>query len=128
MSKPAIRTAIPTLRVTSIDLSLPLYEGLGFAVSWQHQLSVGAPRLTSVTHGTCELHLTEHPIARPGAVVRFVVHGLQELVDRAGSHGFEPTFGPEDRPWGDREAYFTDVDGNVLRFAEPVTTIDHVDS
>jgi catechol 2,3-dioxygenase-like lactoylglutathione lyase family enzyme len=121
MSKPTIRRAIPTLRVASIDRALPLYEGLGFSVSWQHQISVGAPRLTSVTQGTSELFLTEHPIARYGAVVHFVVDGLQALVDRAGAQGFEPTFGPEDRPWGDREAYFTDVDGNVLRFGEPIS-------
>jgi hypothetical protein len=49
-----------------------------------------------------------------------MVTGLAELVGRARSEGFEPTFGPEDRPWGDREVYFTDEGGNVLRFGETI--------
>lgn len=125
MNNPVIRSVIPTLRVASIDRALPSYESLGSSVSWQHQLSPEAPRLTSVVHGAAEPFLTEHPIAPYGAVVHFVVDGLQELVARARSNGIEPTSGPEDRPWGDREAYFTDIDGNVLRFAEPITRIVH---
>ena len=120
MLTPILRSVIPTVRVASIDLALPLYEGLGFTVSWQHQLEPQAPRLTSVVQGPTELFLTEHPVAPYGSVVHFMVEGLDHLVAYAASAGFEPSFGPENRPWGDREVYFTDVDGNVLRFGERI--------
>ncbi len=119
-----MQQAIPTLRVMSIDVSLPFYESLGFDVAWQHQLSPGAPRLTSVKHSSVEIFLTEHPVAPVGAVVYIVVGDVDELVSSAQTRSLEPSFGPQDRPWGDREAYFTDPDSNVLRFGQPGVVSD----
>lgn len=118
MATPNLLHAIPTLRVASIDTSLPFYEALGFEVAWQHQLAPDAPRLTSVRHSSVELFLTEHPVAPVGSVVYIVVDQVDEFVTLARSSSVDPTFGPEDRPWGDREAYFTDPDSNVLRFGQ----------
>lgn len=115
-----LRSVIPTLRVTDVEASLPLYRALGFDVAWQHRLGPDAPRLTAVARDSREVFLTEHPVAPVGAVVHFRVEGLDEIVERARDAGFGPTFGPEVRPWGDREAYFRDADGNVLRFGEAV--------
>lgn len=114
-------SVIPTLRVMEVDQSLPLYEALGFEVAWQHQLEPSGPRLTALVRDSRELFLTEHPVAPTGAVVHFMVEGLDEIVEGAKSAGVLPTFGPELRPWGDREAYFSDADGNVLRFGESVS-------
>lgn len=108
------------LRVASIDDALPVYQALGFAIAWQHQLTPDAPRLTAVRHGTVEIYLTEHAVAPPGGVVYVETEGVDVLVAQARSRGFEPSFGPENRAWGDREAYFEDIDGNVLRFGEPL--------
>lgn len=124
MAEPELWAAIPMLRVASIDAALLVYDALGFSVAWQHQLNPEAPRLTSVQHGTVELYLTEHPIAPPGGVVYLKTTGVDALVAQARSQGLDPSFGPEDRPWGDREAYFTDVDGNVLRFGESLEAAD----
>ena len=124
MPDPELYAAIPMLRVASIDAALPMYDALGFSVAWQHQLNPEAPRLTAVQHGTVELYLTEHPVAPPGGVVYLKTKGVDALVAQARSQGLEPSFGPEDRPWGDREAYFTDVDGNVLRFGESLAAAD----
>lgn len=115
-----VRSVIPTLRVADVEAALPLYRALGFVVAWQHELEPGAPRLTCVERDRVQLFLTEHPVAPFGSVVHFMVVGLDDLVAAARSAGFEPTLGPEQRPWGDREAYFTDLDGNVLRFGETV--------
>ena len=115
---PRIRSVIPTLRVSSVDTALPTYRALGFAVAWQHRLAPEAPRLTCVARGEHQLFLTEHPVAPFGSVVHVMVEGLDDLVAAARAEGAEPSFGPENRPWGDREAYFTDPDGNVLRFGE----------
>jgi len=49
-----------------------------------------------------------------------VTQGVDTLVARAAAAGLHPIFGPEDRPWGNREAYFRDPDGNVLRFGEAI--------
>jgi catechol 2,3-dioxygenase-like lactoylglutathione lyase family enzyme len=115
-----LRSVIPTIRVTDVAASLPLYRALGFEIAWQHRLGEDAPRLTAVARDSGQLFLTEHPVAPVGAVVHFMVEGLDGTLARARDAGFEPTFGPEQRPWGDREAYFTDADGNVLRFGETV--------
>ena len=111
---------IPTLRVTRVEDTLPLYQALGFEVAWQHQLAPDAPRLTAVARDSKELFLTEHPVAPVGAVVHFMVQGLDQIVDDARRAGFVPMSGPEERPWGHREAYYADADGNVLRFGERV--------
>lgn len=124
MHDPGLRAAIPMLRVASIDAALPVYRALGFAIAWQHQLAPESPRLTSVRHGTVEIYLTEHAVAPPGGIVYLRTQGVDALVARARSRGLEPTFGPANRSWGDREAYFEDVDGNVLRFGEPLAEPD----
>lgn len=116
-----IVSVIPTLRVTDVEQALPLYEALGFEVAWQHQLEPSAPRLTALARDSKEVFLTEHPVAPTGAVVHFMVEGLDEILERAKSVGVMPTFGPELRPWGDREAYFSDADRNVLRFGETMS-------
>jgi catechol 2,3-dioxygenase-like lactoylglutathione lyase family enzyme len=118
MSEVVLATTIPTLRVTKVEDVLRTYAALGFSVAWQHQLSPDAPRLTSVRQGAAELFLSEHPVAPTGAVVYFITQGLDELVARASAAGLVPSFGPEDRPWGTREVYYRDHDGNVLRFGE----------
>ena len=118
MSEIVLETTIPVLRVAKLEVALPTYKALGFSVGWQHQLTRDAPRLTSVRQGAAELFLTEHPVAPAGAVVYFVTQGVDALVARAAAAGLGPSFGPEDRPWGDREVYFRDPDGNVLRFGQ----------
>jgi catechol 2,3-dioxygenase-like lactoylglutathione lyase family enzyme len=120
MGEIILETTIPALRVAKLETALPTYEALGFTVRWQHQLTPDAPRLRSVRQGSAELFLTEHPVAPVGAVVYFVTRGVDALVARASAAGLDPSFGPEDRPWGDREVYFRDPDGNVLRFGEPL--------
>lgn len=120
MSRIHLRSTIPILRVTNIDAALPTYTALGFTVAWQHQLDPAAPRLTAVAQGKSELYLTEHPVVPAGAAVYFVVQGVDALRALAERSGVHPSFGPENRPWGTREVYFTDHDGNVLRFGEPL--------
>jgi catechol 2,3-dioxygenase-like lactoylglutathione lyase family enzyme len=104
--------------VADVDVSLPFYASLGFEVSWRHRLHEDAPRLTCVAREGHELFLTEHAVAPVGAVVHVMVSGLDAIVATAAAHGVAPAFGPELRRWGDREAYFTDPDGNVLRLGE----------
>ena len=116
---PQLRRAIPTIRTTSIDEALPFYEALGFEVAWQHRLEREGARLTSLVQGDVELFLTEHAVAPVGAVVYIVLDRIDDLVARARARLLEPSFGPQDQPWGNREAYFTDPDSNVLRFGQP---------
>jgi catechol 2,3-dioxygenase-like lactoylglutathione lyase family enzyme len=114
-----VDSIVPTLRVTNLDRSIPFYSKLGFSVAWIHQLEPDKPRLAAVQHGPVQLFLTEHDIAPVGAVVYLNSRGVDALNDAAAAVEIEPTFGPEDRPWAQREVYFQDPDGNVLRFGEP---------
>jgi len=52
-------------------------------------------------------------VTYPGAVVYFITRDVDAVVRAARVAGVMPTFGPEDRPWGNREAYFQDRDGNT---------------
>jgi catechol 2,3-dioxygenase-like lactoylglutathione lyase family enzyme len=91
---------------------------LGFRVTWEHQLAPDAPRLVCVRQNDVEVFLTEHPATAPGAVAYFITRDVNAVVRAARQAGVDPVFGPEDRPWGSREAYFVDRDGNTLRFGE----------
>ena len=120
MHEVTLKRAIPTFRVTAVATALPMYSALGFAVAWEHQLAPDAPRLVCVAQSGVELYLTEHPVTAFGAVAYILTQGVDQLAARAALAGVQPIFGPEDRPWGNREAYFRDPDGNVLRFGEPI--------
>ena len=117
---------IPTLRVADLDRSLRFYGVLGFTVAWIHQLAPDQPRLAAVQHGSVQLFLTEHAVAPTGAVVYANARGVDALTRAAGAVGLTAMFGPSDRPWGQREVYFQNPDGNVLRFGEPATRTDSV--
>lgn len=121
MSAFTLDSVVPTLRVTSLDRSLSFYGLLGFSIAWIHQSGQGQPRLAAVQHGSVQLFLTEHAVAPVGAVVYSNTRGVDALSASATAQGLKPTFGPADRPWGAREVYFEDPDGNVLRFGEPAS-------
>jgi uncharacterized glyoxalase superfamily protein PhnB len=91
-------------------------------VAWEHQLAPYAPRLVCVSQDGVEVFLTEHPVTAAGAVAYFVTLNVDAVVEAARDAGVAPAFGPEDRPWGSREAYFVDRDGNTLRFGEVRST------
>lgn len=114
-----VESVVPTLRVTNLDQSIPFYSKLGFSLAWTHQIEPDQPRLAAVQHGPVQLFLTEHDVAPVGAVVYLNSRGVDALNSEAAAVGITPMFGPEDRPWAQREVYFEDPDGNVLRFGEP---------
>ncbi len=118
-AEPRIELLIPTLRVGDLDRSLEFYRALGFDLAWVHQLESGAPRLGAVQQGPVQLFLTEHAVAPTGGVVYANTRGVDALSAAAQAKGLAPEFGPTDRPWGQREVYFRDPDGNMIRFGEP---------
>jgi catechol 2,3-dioxygenase-like lactoylglutathione lyase family enzyme len=119
---PVVDSLVPTLRVADLDRSLAFYRTLGFTLAWIHQLAPDQPRLAAVNHGSVQLFLTEHAVAPTGAVVYANSRGVEALTQKAVAAGLRPVFGPANRPWGQREVYFHDPDGNVLRFGEPTAT------
>ena len=106
------------LRVADIEASIEFYGSLGFREEWRHQLAVGMPRLLGLEQHGLRLMLTEHDVAPTGAVVYFDMRGVDALAAKATQGGLIPEFGPADQPWGKREVYFRDPDGNLLRFGE----------
>ena len=120
MTSFAFDSAVPTLPTSNLDRSLPFYRALGFQIAWIHQLDATHPRLAALRCGPVQLFLTEHRVAPFGAVVYINTRGVDALSVAAAEAGLAPTFGPADRPWGQRETYFEDPDGNVLRFGESI--------
>ena len=51
-----------------------------------------------------------------GGVVNFKVHDVEALHAELVARGVKIDTGPVDQPWGTREMYVKDADGNSLRF------------
>ena len=116
---PTLQDVVPILRVTNLDASLPFYrDQFGFAVEWIHQFDSKTPRLAMVRRDAVRLFLTEHPVAPSGAAIYCDVDGVDALATEVQKAGAIPALEPTTQPWGRRETWFRDPDGNVLRFSE----------
>lgn len=75
----------------------------------------GLPAFVEVARGAVKLYLSEHHgDARPGTLVYLVVSDLDAIAAEFGVP-------PEEQPWGRREVWLRDLDGNRLRVAAPAT-------
>jgi hypothetical protein len=112
--RPGVLTAVPVLAATDLDRTAELYGAAGFEVTGRHDGYL-------VMHaGPVELHFAQDPETTPGACYFHVadVATMRERLDTmvAGSAG---PLGDTD--YGLREFWFTDPDGNRVRFGSPVS-------
>ncbi|MEX0938988.1 MAG: VOC family protein [Pirellulales bacterium] len=104
---------VPVLRVADAREAAKWYARLGFEVQGEHRFAPDMPIYAFLQRGDNKLHLSEHAgDAKPGTLVYFYV----DDVDAIGRE-----FGAEvkNQPWGTREVWLTDPDGNRWRIGGP---------
>ena len=117
-----LRTAIPILRIFSVDKAKEFYVGfLGFTFDWEHRFGENFPLYAQVSRGGFALHLSEHHgDACPGAAVMIMMQGIDALHREITATDYRYAKpGLEEEPWGARTIKVTDPFGNRLTFAEP---------
>jgi uncharacterized glyoxalase superfamily protein PhnB len=96
---------------------LHVHDPDGYAVFIAHAESMATCELDAA-HANRQSVMSEIVVTSVIPTLRVTAVEASLPLNRAATAGHYPIFGPEDRPWGDREAYFRDPDGNVLRFGE----------
>jgi catechol 2,3-dioxygenase-like lactoylglutathione lyase family enzyme len=102
-------TLVPIFRTKDAKETAKWYARLGFEVEGEHQFAPGMPYYLFLKRGSILLHLSEHKgDAKPQSLAYFYVND----VDAVGKEFDEKVV---DQPWGCREVWLTDPDGNRLR-------------
>jgi len=127
MSDPQFKTAIPILRIFSVEKAKEFYVGfLGFSIEWEHRFGDTFPLYAQVSRTGLKLHLSEHHgDACPGSTVFISMRGIaayhRELTVK--DYRFAKP-GLEKAPWDAWAMEVTDPFGNRLRFSEPFDAND----
>ncbi|MBA3913987.1 MAG: VOC family protein [Acidobacteriales bacterium] len=102
-------TAIPVLRVASVERSLEYYVGvLGFKVNFQ------TPGFVSISHDRCNLFLCEGDQGHSGSWLWIGVSDAQQLFEEWTTKGAKIRHPPTNYDWA-LEMQVEDPDGNILR-------------
>ena len=102
-------TLVPIFRAKDARESAKWYARLGFEVEGEHQFAPGMPYYLFLKRGDNLLHLSEHKgDARPDSLVYFYVNDVDAVAAEFGEK-------VKDQPWGCREVWLEDPDGNRLR-------------
>lgn len=127
-----VTRVVPILRVSDAARAEAFYAGtLGFTVDFRYAAGPGGPVYLGVSLDGRQLHLsTFGGDSVAGAAVYFYVDDVDGLFHRFRASGLATPdrpespveHGPIDQPWGMREFYVRDADGNVLRFGSPLAT------
>jgi hypothetical protein len=126
-SGPQLKTAIPILRIFSIEKAREFYvDFLGFGIDWEHRFDDSSPVYMQVSRSGLQLHLSEHHgDACPGATVFVPMRGIadyhRELTAKNYRY-YRP--GLERAPWNAWCMEVGDPFGNRLRFSEPFDPAD----
>ena len=115
----SVQSVFPQLRMTDEARSLAFYvDGLGFAVDWTHRHAPGLPLFAQLTRAGQAILLSAHADdCAPGGAVYFKVADVDDVAVAFRAAGLEDLHGPEDTPWGTRQLFVVDPDGNRLCFA-----------
>jgi catechol 2,3-dioxygenase-like lactoylglutathione lyase family enzyme len=100
---------VPVLRVRDARAAAKWYARLGFEVEWTHQFEPGLPLFLAIARDGWRLFLSEHTGDAPGpSLVYLTANDVNGIAAALGEEA-------RDMPWGTRELWLTDPDGNRLR-------------
>jgi lactoylglutathione lyase len=121
--------AFPVLYVGSVRRSVEFYALLGYEQTYQFPLE-GDPHYVGLERGESSLGLadTSWPEAQLGITVgtapRFelfvYVDRVESTVEQLREAGYTIVQEPANMPWGERQAYAFDPDGNPVALATPI--------
>ena len=104
---------VPILRVSDAREAAKWYSRFGFEVESEHQFAPNMPIYAFLRRGDNHLHLSEHKgDAKPDTLVYFYVDDVDSIAEEFGED-------VKDQPWGTREVWLTDPDGNRWRIGTP---------
>ncbi len=107
---PMKETLVPIIHAKDARKNAKWYARLGFEIEGEHQFAPGMPYYLFLRRGDVCIHLSEHKgDAKEGStLVYFYVSDID---------AFATEFGEDvkDQPWGCREIWINDPDGNRLR-------------
>ncbi|MEZ5329570.1 MAG: glyoxalase superfamily protein [Verrucomicrobiales bacterium] len=107
---------VSNFRVNDARESSKWYARLGFDVEGGHQFAPGMPYYLFLKRGDNLLHLSEHKgDAKPDSLVYFYVNDVDAVAAEFGEK-------VKSQPWGCREVWLKDPDGNRLRIGTRNTT------
>ncbi|MEV6286842.1 VOC family protein [Kribbella sp. NPDC051770] len=123
------RKAFPVLYVGNVRRSIDFYALLGYELTYQFPLE-GDPHYVGLERGESSLGLadTGWPEAQLGITVgtapRFelfvYVDNVESQVETLRAAGYTIVQEPANMPWGERQAYAFDPDGNPVALATPI--------
>jgi lactoylglutathione lyase len=123
------RKAFPVLYVGSVRRSVEFYALLGYESRYQFPLE-GDPHYVGLERGESSLGIADSnwPEAQLGITVgtapRFelfvYVDDVDTDVETFRAAGYEVLQAPATMPWGERQAYVSDPDGNPVALATPI--------
>lgn len=100
---------VPVLYVSDAHKSLEWYSRIGFTCESKHQFAENMPVYAFLFNGENQLHLSEHKgDATPNTLVYFYVDDIDSLANEFGET-------VKEQPWGTREIWLEDPDGNRWR-------------
>ncbi|MFI5692432.1 VOC family protein [Kribbella sp. NPDC051586] len=123
------RKAFPVLYVTNVSRSVEFYALLGYEQTYQFPLE-GDPHYVGLERGDSSLGLSDvsWPEAQLGITVgtapRFelfvYVDDVEAEVEVFRAAGHRVLQEPATMPWGERQAYLADPEGNPVALATPI--------
>lgn len=100
---------VPVLYVKDARETTKWYARLGFTLESEHRFAENMPIYAFLKRGESPLHLSEHKgDAKPDTLTYMYVDEVDSIAEEFG----EPV---RDQPWGKREVWLTDPDGNRWR-------------
>lgn len=110
---------VPILHVADAREAAKWYTRLGFSVEGEHQFAPTMPIYAFLKRGDSQLHLSEHTgDAKPNTLTYFYVDDVDSIAQEFGSD-------VKEQPWGTREVWLTDPDGNRWRVGSPKSVNGH---
>jgi catechol 2,3-dioxygenase-like lactoylglutathione lyase family enzyme len=116
--------AVPMFRVTNAAAAEAHYcAGLGFRIEFRYRADPAAPdpAYLSLMRDGAAIHVSSFGgDGVPGALAYVYVDDVGALDAEFRARGVRIDAGPLDQPWGMREIYVRDADGNCLRFGQRI--------
>lgn len=118
---------IPLFKCSNMAASIRFYtEVLDFSLS--DPADTAEAPVVDLANGNAWLQLTVVEGISGGSIVNVLVEQIDQLFEKYVQRGLDTSGksdspvheGPIDQTWGRREFYVTDMDGNTLRFYEPI--------
>ena len=114
------KSAIPVLHVSGHAAAEEFYVGrLGFRREFAFRFDEGKPDpcYMGLTRDGVRLHVSSFPgDGVSGGAVYLFVEDVDALYAELVAKGVSIALAPTDQPWGNREMYVRDPDGNSVRF------------